>query len=315
MDRGSLVIPQPARLLGRVGAWLIDGILLVALGLLASLLLGTWCAPLGVFSQLTGLVAAILYTAVLNSRIGGGQTLGKRLFEIQVVGADGRPVSFANSLGRSVVLWIAAAQLRETRDIALQSGSAAVVIALSFLARAAGLAMAYLLLFNRPTRQGPHDLIAGTFVVEKGRVPTVIAAPPGREHWYVLAGLLVLMAAVIAVQAPSQWRQVADFRNVEQHLRQIDGFQQLRHFEESGRTLKVGVRLKRPPESFEAVQRRVAGIVLSAFPTADNRIDRMEVAVGCTCDFGILGRWVKSSGGIEESREATVAEWRGLSAQ
>jgi hypothetical protein len=186
-----------------------------------------------------------------------------------------------------------------------------VVVASLFLAGAMGLGIVYLLLFNRQTRQGLHDLIVGTFVVKKGGVPDVIAAPLRRVHWYVLAGLFVLLAVAITLQTPSQRRQVVDFQRLEHQLQQIEAFHQLRHFQASGKTLEIGVQLKRPPESFEAVQRRVADIVLSAYPAAD-RIEQMEVTVTCNCDLGLLGRMVKWGVVLEESRNAAVADWRRL---
>ena len=311
-DRTSLTIPQLSGLWRRFGAMFTDGLVLTTVGIaVGGLQLGGWCASVGVFAQLIGLAAAILYTAVLNSRIGGGQTVGKALFAIQVIGADAQPVPFARSLVRSVVLWIALAQPPMIRDIALQSGSAAVVIASFFLAGAVGLGVFYLLLFNRHTRQGLHDLIAATFVVKKGAVPYVIAAPLPRVHWYVLAGLFVLLAGAVILQTPPYRRDVTDFQHLEQQLRQVEQFHQLRDFEVSGKTLEINVQLKRLPESFEAVQYRVAGIVLSAYPAAD-RLEQMKVTVSCTCDLGVLGRLLKWGVVLKKSRNAPVADWRRL---
>jgi len=304
-NRGSFRI-----LARRFGALFVDIVLLAAVRLIAGRILsGEWCASLGAFAPLIGLAVAVLYTGALNSRMGGGQTAGKRLFGIQVVGANGLPVSFARSVGRSVLLWIAIAEPPMVRDLALQTGSAAVVMLSLFLAGVIGLGIVYLLLFNRRTGQGLHDLIAGTFVVEKGSATEVIAAPLGMEHRYVLAGLLVLVAAAMVLQTPSQRRRVADFQLLDRHVRQSDAFQQLRHFEESGKTLEIGVQLKRDPESLEDVQRRVAGIVLSAYPAAE-QMEQMKVTVSHNCDLGVLGRVVKWGAVREMSRNATVADWR-----
>jgi uncharacterized RDD family membrane protein YckC len=309
---GSLTIPQPAGLARRFGAIFTDVFVVgVALGIMAiPPLLGGWCARLGVFAQLIGLAAATLYTALFNSRIGGGQTLGKWAFGILVVGANGRPISFARSLGRSVVFWIAVAQPQRIRDIALQSESVAVVMVSLFLAVAFGLGILYLLLFNRETRQGLHDLIVGTFVVEKHGVPRVIPVPLPRVHRYVLAGLFVLTGVAMILETPSQRRQVFEFQRFEHQLRHIEAFQELRHFRESGKTLEIGVQLNRPPESFEAVQRQVAGIVLSAYPAADG-IEQMKVTVACNCYLGIVsGRMMNWGVVLENSRNATLDDWR-----
>ena len=311
-NRGRLTIPQPSGLTPRFGAMFTDVLVLGAFGIIIGhVLLGDWCVSLGIPAQLVGLSGAILYTALLDSRIGGGQTLGKRMFAIRVAGADGRSISFARSLGRSVLLWIAIAQPPKIRDIALQLGSTAAVMASHFLAGAIGLGIAYFLLFNRQTRQGLHDLIAGTFVVKKGGAPVVINGPLPRVHWYVLGGLYALLAVVISVQTASQRRQVLAFERLEEQLRQIEAFDHVRRLEESGKTLQLGVQLKRPPESFDAVQRRVAGIALSAYPGID-QMEQMEVTVAWNCDLGILSRVVKWGAVLEERRKASVADWRQL---
>jgi uncharacterized RDD family membrane protein YckC len=293
-----------------------DILVLAAAGIAAAsgLMLAGWCASLGVFARLIGLAAAILYTAIWNSWIGGGQTAGKRLFAIQVAGADGRPVSFGRSLTRSVVLWIALAQSQIVRDIALQSGSTAAVLGTLFVVSALALGIAYLLVFNRPTRQGLHDLIASTVVVKKRGLSDITAAPLARVHKFALASLVIFAAILVMIQAPSQRKQFADFQRFEDELRQVAGFHQLRHFEASDTSLDIGVQLARPPASFEAVQRQVAGIVLGAYPLAD-RLEHMRITIGCTCDLGVLGRLVKWGGVLEESRDASLADWRRTAAR
>jgi uncharacterized RDD family membrane protein YckC len=308
-NRGSEAIPRTSGLVRRFVALCIDTLLLGAAGIaLTGILPGGWCASVGVMAPLIGLAVAILYTAILNSGIGGGRTVGKRFCAIRVVGANGRPVSFGVSLGRSAILWIAIAQPPMIRDLALQSRSGLVVVLSMFLAGAAALGTLYLLLFGG-ARQGLHDWIAGTFVVRAFGAPEIAPASLGRDHRYALAGLFVLLGVVIAVQAPSQMRQAVEFRSLEGQLRQIEAFHQLRHFQTSGKTLDVSVQWKRPPVSFVDAQRRVAAIVLRGYPDVD-RFPQMKVAVSCACDLGVLGRVVKWGAVLEESRTAPPADWR-----
>src|SRR5258708_30891020 len=78
---------------GRVAAFVIDCLILSVPTLLLGLALFRWAAGLGPAGRLIGFVVALLYFGVLNSRFGGGQTLGKRLLGIRVADRAGAPLS------------------------------------------------------------------------------------------------------------------------------------------------------------------------------------------------------------------------------
>ena len=60
---------------------------------------------LGQSGRLVGFVIALLYFGLLNSSLGGGKTIGKRLMKIKVVGQkDGRLISLPASTCRYTVL-------------------------------------------------------------------------------------------------------------------------------------------------------------------------------------------------------------------
>ena len=61
--------------------WLILGLPMLLLGLL----MFRWLAGLGQTGRLIGFVVALLYFGLSNSRLSGGQTIGKRLQGIRVV--------------------------------------------------------------------------------------------------------------------------------------------------------------------------------------------------------------------------------------
>jgi uncharacterized RDD family membrane protein YckC len=129
----------------RVLAFLVDGL---AIGVIVSLLtLGR--GGIAVYDHWLELVAwrnfvetaaSFAYFTVLWSWIGGGQTLGMRLFGLHVVGADGQPISIVGAIVRWIGIVISAAML---------------LLGLVWVA------------FD-PRKQGWHDKLAGSFVVHAG---------------------------------------------------------------------------------------------------------------------------------------------------
>ena len=85
-------------------------------------------------------LVGLVYFTLLWSWIGGGRTVGMRVAGLRVVGSDGRPVS----LGTAVVRWIG-----------IVVSAAIVLIGLAWVA------------FD-PRKQGWHDKLAGTFVLQLG---------------------------------------------------------------------------------------------------------------------------------------------------
>ena len=196
MERGSPNgVASMAGFWRRLGAFCVDGLVLGLVGWGLGLILGDLLSGLGSWGRLVGLGVAWPYFAVQNSRVGGGQTLGKRLLGIEVVSQDGGHLSLPRAFARFVplgaawflngVLWPGAF---------LQSWFAAVV---SFAVMGVGLCVLYLFAFNRATRQSLHDLMVGSFVVRREGVrPQVAAQPLWWGHRAVCAVLLVASAAL-----------------------------------------------------------------------------------------------------------------------
>jgi uncharacterized RDD family membrane protein YckC len=82
----------------------LDCVTLVVAGYALGLLFGDQFAQMGRWGRLVGFGIALVYFGVLNSCVGGGKTLGKRLMGIRVVGEDGRCISTPRSLVRSAIL-------------------------------------------------------------------------------------------------------------------------------------------------------------------------------------------------------------------
>lgn len=173
----------------RVGAYLIDYVILTITGFIAMFLLGL---ALGVFAGLPSAGSSVgiflawflfpwLYAALFES--GPRQaTLGKQAVNLKVTDLEGNRISFGRATGRYFAEWITA---------------------LTFL-------IGYLMTAFTAKRQSLHDMIAGTVVVRADLEPAAIAgaAPAGRRPaWQivliVLAAFIPLVGILAAIAIPA----------------------------------------------------------------------------------------------------------------
>lgn len=147
----------------RLGAFFLDCLVLGAVGLVAGLVLTDQFVQLGVWGRLLGFCVAWPYFGLLNSRLGGGQTLGKRALGIRVVLQQGGLMPVPQALARFLPLGVAwflnGAPWSESVLLSFWS------YVLSVAVFGVGLAVVYLFVFNRGTRQSLHDLMVGSLVV------------------------------------------------------------------------------------------------------------------------------------------------------
>jgi uncharacterized RDD family membrane protein YckC len=176
----------------RVVALMVDLLILGVPAFLLGLALFRWVASLGQAGRLIGFVAAMLYFGLLNSSLGGGQTLGKRLLGIRVIDRDGNPLSPIRSVLRSLViaipyflngLWFDA----DAGPLAYLLG-----VLLVFVVFGGGGAIVYLFVFNHRTRQSLHDLAVGSFVVRGPPPVAPIGVSIPHVHLKVIGCWLVL---------------------------------------------------------------------------------------------------------------------------
>lgn len=113
---------------------------------------------------LINLSVSIIYFTLLNSRVGNGQTIGKRVFKIKVTSEFGKPISLVKSLLRSLpttlfIHWYLIVFTLATNDLPFR------YIAHILLIFAFGTLYFSVIKLNR---QGLHDLLVGTQVIQKG---------------------------------------------------------------------------------------------------------------------------------------------------
>jgi len=181
----------------RIGAFLIDTIVLAVVGVIVGGVLYGWLASLGAPARLVGFAISLVYFGVLNSRLGGGQTLANRWLGIRVVNAHGQPLTLSRSLLRYTVLGVPYF-LNNLPLPAATTTSPVVGGLLSLVVFGCGFAICYLYIFNRRTRQSLHDLAVGSYVVRVQPEAAMLHVPAvWRGHLAVIA-----IVALLSVAAP-----------------------------------------------------------------------------------------------------------------
>jgi uncharacterized RDD family membrane protein YckC len=301
----------------RIFALLIDAVLLAGVGIAIGTLAFRQVVGLGQEGRLVGATIALAYFGVLNSRWGGGATLGKRLLGLKVISRDGKAIGFPRCTLRTIVFWTPyylnglVITLPHASGLPTGSTTIAIDILLALAVFGGGGFIVFLYLFNRRTRQTLHDLAAGTFVVHAGAPRSGVLAQMWKGH-LVFAGLACALVASVpvgiglyayhsnlaklldqttAVRAAALAYPGADTAQVSVNttwFRSANAPATTRTF------LLVAVRLHNIPASMEAAQDDIANIVFKSAPTILGQ-QALQVRVAYGYDLGIFS-WTFASG-------------------
>ena len=285
----------------RLGAFAIDLVLLGIAGLILGTLLFDTFARMGVYAKLIGFAIALAYFGICNSRIGGGQTLGKRWLGVRVVDAHDQLLSLPRSLLRYVVLGVPffANGLPLDPKLAMSSPLGYLLALVVF---GGMFAIVYLYIFNRRTRQSLHDLAVGSYVERFDRAAQPVPFPiMWRGHLVVVAVL-----AVIALSAPavaSRFAQTRTFAGIlplyqtlstQPHVmtaQVVRGWSSIN----GGNTthyLQSSLRLDAPMTEDGGMARHIAQQMAKADPDIANE-DVVVVTLVYGYDLGIASGWKK----------------------
>lgn len=177
----------------RIGALVIDTLVLGAAGLVLGLFLESFFIQIGAWGRLVGFSIALIYFGIMNSSITRGQTIGKKVLKLRVVDSNNAPISLGKSIVRYFILAI---------PFSLNGAQFSNEALLSFLMYPLSLiifgglfSILYLYIFNRITRQSLHDLAVGTYVVNSN-VEQQTFGKVWNVHLIIVA-VLFLAAAVV----------------------------------------------------------------------------------------------------------------------
>jgi uncharacterized RDD family membrane protein YckC len=197
--------------LTRVAAFLID---LALVGALSYGLALPWLAPITAspaLARLVGGVVGLAYFGILPSRLGGGATVGMRLFRLKVITLEGVAPGLATSIVRAAIL-IAPLVVNRWDVHVADPGLDQAVTRIAFCTIAGlGLAQTWLLFFNQPTGRLAHDILTGTAVVYSTALNW--NAPPIRFHgaMAVLLGVIGCAASFVVLKPTwSRWPAVRE---------------------------------------------------------------------------------------------------------
>lgn len=280
----------------RVGACSIDSVILGIVGWILGFFFTEAFIRMGGWERLIGFAVAGLYFIPLNSRLGGGQTVGKRALGVRVVSKAGSHLGLGRSFARSVVLMLPHFLNGAPMPMWLLTGAGGILIAEAIFGL--GLSIVYLIVFNARTRQSLHDLVVGSYVVRTGSEsadkPKIWAG-----HYVVVAAILIAVAVVPLLLAPlmKNWlpKEVmaayeAIQREPEVASAQVVTGQMFTWDATKGQRVTTGVtvivRLNRRIADHNAVANKIAKILLEKYPEAATK-DSITITTAEGYDLGI----------------------------
>lgn len=315
----SSVLTAPSRAISgfwrRACAFVLDGCFLGVIGSISGFALYGFYAGLGGWGRLIGFAVALAYFGVFNSSLGKGATFGKRLMGIEVVDAKGNPISLARSLARYCVLGVP--YFLNGAPIRLPGPPLLGGTTLSLIILGVGGFDAYLLVFNRRTRQSLHDLLVGTYVTRVGGSGAPHIQPLWRGHlaiagiWCVAAlGLGAVGPLVFKIRALQEilvvQRKLETLENVgSATVNAVGGWASNNGTSVKVSSLDVSAAMKMRPPDYEREARTLAAAVLAVYPKILER-DTLGVTVSYGYDIGI------SKSSISETFKHRPQEWMGL---
>jgi uncharacterized RDD family membrane protein YckC len=190
----------------RTLAFVVDGLILYAVGRIVGSAFFDKLSHLGPLALLLGFCLALAYFAILDSGIGSGQTLGKRLLRLKVVNAQGSLIKWERSAARYT--FFALPYFLIGLRFPIESTPWIIPFLISFIAFGIGGSTLYLLVFNRRTGQGLHDVTMGTYVVESGASGPLTTEQIWGMHWWAISSFLLLLTLTALSKGVSiNWHQ------------------------------------------------------------------------------------------------------------
>lgn len=213
----------------RTAAFSIDSIILGLIGLAIAILFFDALSTIGEWGRLIGFLIGSIYFGLLE---GGSrhQSLGKRVMQIRVADSaapDGSGPGYLRAWARYALIavplilgGISFIDLPALHD----PGMAWLTTANSAVMFFWGMALLYLLVFNRPSRQSVQDLLTASRVVRVS-ASAGQAAPVGRKHWAILAvlGVLLFVGSRFATTRLIDDDRMADIRQIQRATSTVPG--------------------------------------------------------------------------------------------
>lgn len=174
----------------RVGGFLLDTLILGAVGLVAGLAFGDQLSAMSGPTRLVGLAVGLLYHGFLTSGAGGGRTLGMRVVGLKVARLNGKPLGLVRAFWRALLL--NGPFTLNGMYFPIEDERLGMILGVPLMVLVFGVPIAHLilLLFNRPSGRLVHDLFSGAIVVRAA----AREIPPVRSVGAIITAILVMLA-------------------------------------------------------------------------------------------------------------------------
>ena len=286
--------PLPvAGCLPRVGAFFIDGLLLGVILFALSLIFPSYFYRLGPNGRWIGFAVSVGYFAYFTSQWGKGQTVGKRVTKIQVMDEQGHLLPIRRAVVRSAALCLIYLLNRWQHPIFI--GATGLMFVGSVIVLGGVLTELYSLIFNGTTRQGPHDLLARSYVIPTKRDPySAYKAEKAPGYHRVVLGVILLVVGVISVLMltgrPASSEHLVDLMQAINEDSRFVATGVSRSTDGQHLSITVWYLDQLPADNGRALSYDVATIVASEYRGA-KFLQTVRVTIFQAIDLGLTSRW------------------------
>jgi len=303
----------------RIGALIIDSIILGVIGLILGLTIQDFLIRVGSYGILLGLTITVLYFTIFNSKLFNGQTIGKKAFDIQVTDKSGITLSLWKSLFRALILCVPYF-LINVEFPGVSMGSAMFLVKnISCISLALGVMIIYI--FNKGNRQSLHDLIIGSYVVNIKRQDELTELPSVTKASYYVFGISVVLFTIFTIISLSLLKsKYSDLVSIQERILKIDGVLNVGvskntstvYGQEESTTKSIKAQLwviKLPNNSDELENMKETRTAIKTILEIEPNIDQYDIiSVTLIKGFNIgIASWKNSM-----STQKSPAEWKSL---
>ncbi|WP_191017762.1 RDD family protein [Treponema zioleckii] len=293
----------------RLFAFAIDMFILKQALALSALALGDFYARLNSWGKVLGALIALVYFGLGDSKLFGGQTLGKLAMGIRVADKHCEGISVQKSLVRSFWLFF-----RVTLNAPSFSSSKYILILFleGFVFYSIWFLELYFFIVNRGTRQSLHDLIAGTFVIEAESKGEISFVNKKKAIYCSLVLVEFVFAGAICITLAAQKFGFDQSLKVQSQIQEALPVYStsIRHSKtkregdgtESGKKLSIRTCLKNNASDIKAIARQIGKIVSESGLASEDESCSLKICYN-GYDLGILENYDTKSysvGNIEQ---------------
>ncbi len=190
------IYPRVAKFWKRLLAFIIDAAIMMLAGQLIGMALAEPLSQIGPYGHLLGLLIVLPYFGIMNSSLTKGQTFGKKIMKVNVVSQELEPIS----LGRSILRILILAIPFFLYGLSIPEINHPVITwVISILVFGMGGVILYTMTFNMESRQGIHDMLLKTYVVDQHETTNHALPQTSKMVWTISAIWAVLTIAFFLV--------------------------------------------------------------------------------------------------------------------